>query len=127
VQYEFTGIFDNEVRIKLWGYNIETVMAEKLETILTQGIFSTRPRDYYDIYILCTTQKYDITVFKEALNATAIHRGSAEKISDTASILKNIFDSEELQDAWTKYQNKFLYAKDISYKEIMEILERLLV
>ncbi len=127
MQYEFTGIFDNEVRIKLWGYNIETVMAEKLETILTQGIFSTRPRDYYDIYILCTTQKYDITVFKEALNATAIHRGSAEKISDTASILKNIFDSEELQDAWTKYQNKFLYAKDISYKEIMEILERLLV
>lgn len=127
VQYEFTGIFDNEVRIKLWGYNIETVMAEKLETILTRGIFSTRPRDYYDIYILCTTQKYDITVLKEALNATAIHRGSLEKITDTASILKNIFDSEELQDAWTKYQNKFLYAKDITYKEIMEILERLLV
>ena len=66
IQYEFSGIFDDTVRIKLWGYNIETIMAEKTETILSRGIFNTRPRDYYDIYILGTTQKYDRAVFHKA-------------------------------------------------------------
>lgn len=59
VQYEFSGIFDEDIRIKLWGYNIETVMAEKIETILSRGVFTTRPRDFYDVYILGTTQKYN--------------------------------------------------------------------
>lgn len=76
VPYEFSGIFDESIRIHLWGYNIETVMAEKVETILSRGVFSTRPRDYYDIYILGTTQKYDKVLFLEALSATAEHRGS---------------------------------------------------
>ena len=55
VKYEFSGSFDEEVRISLWGYNIETVIAEKVETILRRGVFTTRPRDYYDVYILGTT------------------------------------------------------------------------
>ena len=49
VKYEFSGIFDEDYRISLWGYNIETVMAEKMETILSRGVYTTRPRDYYDI------------------------------------------------------------------------------
>ena len=57
VLYEFGGIFDEEVRIRLWGYNIETVMAEKAETILSRGIFNTRPRDYYDILYTCNNTK----------------------------------------------------------------------
>lgn len=67
VQYEFTGVFDNGFHIRLWCYNIETVMAEKVETILRRNVFSTRPRDYYDVYILAETQKYDKSLFKEAL------------------------------------------------------------
>ena len=126
VQYEFGGIFDDTVRIKLWGYNIETVMAEKVETILSRGIFSTRPRDYYDIYILGTTQKYDKKVFQEALAATAVHRGSTENIADTKAIITLIASSEELQDTWTKYQKKFVYAQDVSYEQIMEVLKRLM-
>ncbi|MDD3361731.1 MAG: nucleotidyl transferase AbiEii/AbiGii toxin family protein [Hespellia sp.] len=103
VQYEFTGIFDDEVRIRLWGYNIETVMAEKVETVLSRGIFNTRPRDYYDIYILGTTQKYDKKLFKEALTATAVHRGSAEQITNTEEIINLISDSEELKEMWGKF------------------------
>ena len=49
VEYEFSGVFDEEVRIKLWGYNIESILAEKVETILSRGIFNTRPRDFYDV------------------------------------------------------------------------------
>ena len=113
VKYEFSGIFDEDIRISLWGYNIETVIAEKVETILRRGVFTTRPRDYYDVYILGTTQEYDKEIYKEALRATAEHRGSKEQISDVEGILKQISESEDLKDMWRKYQKKFAYASDI--------------
>lgn len=126
VQYEFGGIFDDSVRIKIWGYNIETVMAEKVETVLSRGIFNTRPRDYYDIYILSTTQTYDKKLFQEALTATASHRGSTEIIANTKAIITLISSSEELQDMWAKYQRKFVYARDIAYGQIIKVLEKLM-
>ena len=125
VRYEFSGIFDEELRITLWGYNIETVMAEKIETILSRGVFSTRPRDFYDVYILATTQKYDKAILKEALKATAEHRGSLEYITDTTGIIKQISSSKDLQSMWEKYQKKFSYAKEISYHSVIMELEKL--
>ena len=127
VKYEFGGIFDENVKITLWGYNIETVMAEKVETILSRGIFTTRPRDFYDVYILGTTQEYDRDVFKKALKATAIHRGSQEKIVDVNGIIEQISSNANLKSMWEKYQKKFAYASDISYESIMEILSALIL
>ncbi|MDO4552633.1 MAG: nucleotidyl transferase AbiEii/AbiGii toxin family protein [Bacillota bacterium] len=126
VQYEFGGIFDDEVRIRLWGYNIETVMAEKIEAILSRGVFSTRPRDYYDVFILGTTQEYNNKLLKKALAATAEHRGSAGKIADVDMILSLISDSDDLKDMWSKYQKKFVYAEGISYEQIITVLRELL-
>lgn len=127
VKYEFGGIFDENVKITLWGYSIETVMAEKVETILSRGVFTTRPRDFYDVYILGTTQKYDREVFKEALKATAIHRGSLEKIVDVNGIIEQISSNAALKSMWGKYQKKFAYASDISYENVMEILSALIL
>jgi hypothetical protein len=126
VQYEFSGIFEDEVCIKLWGYNIETVMAEKVETVLSRGIFNTRPRDYYDIYILGTTQKYDENLFKEALMATSVHRESVEQIANKDDIIELLAGSTELKEMWVKYQKKFAYAQDIEYRQIIDILRKLL-
>lgn len=126
VKYEFSGIFDEDIRINLWGYNIETVIAEKVETILRRGVFSTRPRDYYDVFILGTTQKYDKEIFKEALKATAEHRGSTELISDVEGILKQISESNELKDMWDKYRKKFVYANDVLYEDVLTILNAIL-
>ncbi len=126
VKYEFSGIFDDNVRIDLWGYNIETVIAEKVETILRRGVFSTRLRDYYDVYILGTTQKYDRAVLKEALIATAKHRESEEKIADVKGILNKIEKSDELKEMWEKYRKKFAYASDISYENVMKALYNIL-
>lgn len=125
VQYEFSGIFDDEVCIKLWGYNIETVMAEKVETVLSRGIFNTRPRDYYDIYIFGTTQEYDKNLFNEALKATSIHRESAEQIARADEIIALLADSTELKETWSKYQRKFAYAREIRYERIIEVLRQL--
>lgn len=126
VRYEFSGIFDEDIRIKLWGYNIETVMAEKIETILSRGVFTTRPRDFYDVYILGTTQKYNAEVLAEALKATAMHRGSTERIADVDGIIKQISANDDVKNMWDKYQKKFFYAKDISYDSIMRVLMQLL-
>ena len=118
IKYEFEGIFDEDVKITLWGYNIETVMAEKVETILSRGIFTTRPRDFYDVYILGNTQKYDKRIFREALNATAIHRGSLEN---------HISADEDLKNMWKKYQKKFSYANDISYEQVIALLREVVL
>lgn len=122
VEYEFSGIFDEEIRIKMWGYNIESVMAEKVETILSRGIFNTRPRDFYDVYILGTTQRYDKKIFPKALEATAIHRGSREQIIDKTGIIEKLSASEELIQMWEKYRKKFSYASEIQYADVMDVL-----
>lgn len=62
--------------IDVFSYPIETVLAEKLETIITRSVFNTRPRDFYDIYILTKTQKYNAETLLAALFATAEHRGT---------------------------------------------------
>lgn len=122
VEYEFSGIFDEEIRIKMWGYNIESVMAEKVETILSRGIFNTRPRDFYDVYILGTTQRYDKKIFLKTLEATAIHRGSREQIIDKTGIIEKLSASEELIQMWEKYRKKFSYASEIQYADVMDVL-----
>lgn len=127
ISYDFGGIFDEAIRIRLWGNNIETVLAEKVETILSRGIFSTRPRDYYDVYILVTTQSYDKVLFVQALSATAEHRGSKSIISEFETILSNIKDSSELRESWIKYQKKFSYAQNITFESTIEALSRLLI
>ena len=123
IRYEVSGIFNEDIRIRLWGYNIETIIAEKVETILSRGVFSTRPRDFYDVYILGTTQEFSKKILKEALEATAKHRGSLEKISDVEKILKQISESTDLRAMWIKYQDKFSYAKDIPYESIIEVMK----
>jgi len=126
VQYNFSEIFDDEKSYGLWAYNIETVMAEKVETILRRGVFNTRPRDFYDAYILTTTQKFDKAVFADALKATSNHRGTTQQIEDVPGILHSIEESPELQSMWDKYRKQFAYAKDIAYGQIIAVLKTLM-
>ena len=125
MQYRFSEIFNDEKSYELWAYNIETVMAEKVETILRRGVFNTRPRDFYDAYILATTQEFDKAVFAEALCATANHRGTARQIADVPAILRNIESSRELKVMWEKYRKQFAYAAHIEYGQIMDVLKAL--
>ena len=125
VEYTFSEIFDDEKSYRLWAYNIETVMAEKIETILRRGVFNTRPRDFYDAYILATTQKFDKALLTEALKATATHRGTTEQIADIPTIMKNIEESAELRTMWDKYRKQFAYAEGIAYTGIMIALNQL--
>ncbi len=124
--FSFSEIFDSDKTFELWAYNIETVLAEKVETILRRGVFNTRPRDFYDTYILATTQNYDPAVFQKALQATAEHRGTTEQIADVKGILQNISESRELLAMWEKYQRQFGYAKGIEFHHITRTIRQLL-
>ena len=125
IPYCFAEIFDEEKSYELWAYNVETVLAEKVETILRRGVFNTRPRDFYDAYILATTQPFDRAVFAEALRATARHRGTTEQITDVPGILHSIWQSPELRDMWNKYQKQFGYAQNITYQQILDVVQDL--
>ena len=125
IPYCFAEIFDEEKSYELWAYNVETVLAEKVETILRRGVFNTRPRDFYDAYILATTQPFDRTVFAEALRATAWHRGTTEQITDVPGILRSIRQSPELRAMWNKYQKQFGYAQNITYEQILDVVQGL--
>lgn len=126
VEYEFGGVLDDSVKISLLGYSIETVLAEKVETILNRDVTNTRPRDYYDVYILSHEKKYDPAVFREALEATSNHRVSWERIRDYEPILEQIEQSKTLYDLWEKYRREFSYAKDITFKDTILAVKGLL-
>ena len=126
VEYEIGGIMDDTVRIKVWGYNIETALAEKVETILSRDVLNTRPRDYYDVYILTKEQEYDPAIFKDALRATAEHRGTWERIENWEPILDRLVDNDDLRNLLEKYRRVFYYARNITFEETIEAARKLL-
>jgi hypothetical protein len=125
VAFQFYELFDNVKSYELLAYNIETILAEKIETILRRSVFNTRPRDFYDAYILGTTQNYDPSIFDQALVATASYRGTSKQISDIRGILQTIEESSALRSMWDKYSKQFAYAQNISYEQIVNTLKHL--
>jgi hypothetical protein len=126
ILYRFKMIFDDNT-IDIWAYNIETVLAEKYETILRRGEFNTRLRDFYDIYILTKTQNFNKKLFNEAILKTSKHRGTThifENIEKRISVVEN---SKDLKKLWDKYKKNYSYAKDISFEDIAFVLKELLV
>lgn len=121
VSYSFRLLFE-ERTISILAYNLETVLAEKLETLLARGTANTRMRDYYDIYVLTNTQEHNIdnATLKEAFVNTSAKRGSIGLLSDVHLILKEVAESTVLIARWKNYQRKFDYATDVLWADVME-------
>lgn len=126
VKFDFTGMFDDKLTFEVWAYNIETVLAEKVETILRRSVFNTRPRDFHDAYILITTQKFDKAVFVEAHEKTIEHRGTGTQINDYMNTLLIIENSDDLKKMWSNYQKQFAYAKNISFEDVCRAVDVLI-
>ncbi len=125
-EYELQGMFDPDLHISLWGYNVETILAEKIETILRRGVLSTRPRDFYDVYILDKTQQFQEDLFIQALQATMKHRGSTDILSNTKLLIDRLEGSQDLKQQWTKYQRQFSYAANIEFESLIAVLRKIL-
>ena len=110
------------------AYNLETIMAEKLETVISRGDQNTRPRDYYDIYILAKLQYANIEpdALKDALNATTEKRGSSVVVKEYRSIMDTVKSSEVMQRQWKNYQKDFEYATDIVFEDACNVVVELM-
>ncbi len=132
ITYNFKLLFEDR-NISILAYNLETVMAEKLETVLSRGDQNTRPRDYYDIYILkkLLSANIQLKTLKDALLATAQKRGSIYIIRQYAKILETVKNSDIMHSQWQNYQKEFEYAADIDFAEtcntVMQIMDRLIL
>lgn len=124
VRYAFASSFEDKV-IEVWAYNIETVLAEKVETILRRGVLNTRLRDFYDVYAIMKRQKINGALFRAALNATAQHRGSLPALEDRENIMKAIRANETMIQRWRLYAKENEYAREIEFGEVMDVLKRL--
>ena len=124
-KHRFSDILEDGVSFELWSYPIETVLAEKVETVLSRGVDNTRPRDFYDIYMLSALD-YDSKMFKDAFIATASHRESLEKISDEEGIIQIISESSELNRRWDSYVLQMPYAKGITFSDTINAVRQIL-
>ena len=108
--------------ISLWSYNLETILAEKLQTVLARGVLNTRMRDFYDIKTLLAIyeQKIDEAVLKAAFGATCRKRGTENLKTDVPQIIAAIESDEPLHTLWETYQKKYPYASEISFTDIVE-------
>lgn len=114
--------------ISLWSYNLETILAEKLQTVLARGILNTRMRDFYDIRMLLDTyeDKVNKVVLKDAFAATCNKRGTDHLQEQAEEIIKIIEADEQLQVLWRAYQKKYSYAAEIDYASVISGVRKLM-
>jgi len=126
IKYSFELMFNNR-SIEILAYNLETVISEKFEAIITRGTDNTRSRDFYDLYILFKFQSnnFNIELLKEAIVNKFKSRQTIQKLNDVKNIFDEIKASEKLKKLWITYTKNYSYAEEISYNDIMTNLENI--
>lgn len=125
IEYAYKLMFEDRT-ISIMAYNLETVLAEKFETIITRGVANTRMRDFYDIYILTNTQTFDGITFKAALDKTVEKRSTSKQMTDgITDMIVRILGNQTMTDHWQRYQKKYFYAADISWSMVISALNAL--
>ena len=128
IKYNFNLMLENRT-IEVWAYNLETVLAEKLETVISRNVTNTRMRDFYDIYILQKLYGEQLSkdVLRDALVATAKKRETLEQIEteDIDEIFDEIQSSSVMENLWKAYQRNYSYSADIPWHTIMKSIRTL--
>ena len=124
LKYKYPLIFEDRT-IMISSYNIETILAEKIETVLRRGVFNSRMKDFYDIYYFLTKlrKEININILKEAVDNTFTKRDSFENLNDYEQIIDSIIGNERLEKLWNIYSNKYKYANGIDITEILNLLK----
>lgn len=125
VNYQYKLMFE-ERYITLWAYNLETVLAEKIETVLSRSVLNTRLRDFYDLYVLQDTGlEIDKATLAAALTATARKRGSEQALALYERTLDEIRISPLMREQWERYQGKNNYAESIVWDDVISDIRAL--
>ncbi len=126
INFSYKTIFDDEI-INIMAYNIETIVAEKFEAILSKNIENTRMKDYYDLYIFTSLKwdKIDKEILKKAILNTCNNRESNEYLNDSDYYIDMICKNEFIKKLWNDYKNKYSYAKNISFEDTIKAIEKI--
>ena len=128
IKYKFNLMLENRT-IEVWAYNLETVLAEKLEAVISRNVTNTRMRDFYDIYILQKLYGEQLSkdVLRDALVATAKKRETLEQIEteDIDEVFDEIQSSSVMENLWKVYQRNYSYSADIPWHTIMKSIRTL--
>jgi predicted nucleotidyltransferase component of viral defense system len=121
----FKSPLDDTISTRLLAYPVETLMAEKLQTILKRGVATTRPRDFYDLYMLHTKREYKTNVLSQAVKNTFANRNSEELLLNWQSTINAFKTSDFQRDQWRRYTLKMPFAKNITFDDVIESLEKI--
>ena len=123
LKYEYKSLFEDK-KINIDSYNIETILSEKVETVLRRSLYNARMKDFYDIYIFLTKLKDEINIsdFKKAFEKVIKNRNSFEYLKDYNKIFDEILEYKTIQNNWKLYTNKNKYAQGIDFKDIIKLL-----
>ena len=127
ISYEYPLMFENR-SIKIKAYNLETILSEKIETIISRGNQNTRMRDFYDVYILLKlkSKNIDYNILRLAIEETSQKRDSLNLLLKYKEIISNIENNNEMLVRWENYRNSFNYARTIDFTEICRFLTEIL-
>ena len=126
IDYQYNLLIENR-NIDIKAYNLETVFAEKFETILTRGITNTRMRDFYDMYSLYKlfAKQLDYNLLNKAISETSKNRNSFSILKDRHLIVSEVLKDQRMISNWKRYQSKYAYAVNISWDEIASVVSEI--
>ena len=126
IQYRYNKILENEY-INIWTYNQETLIAEKLQTILARKLDNSRMKDFYDLYYF---EKYkwneiDKKLLVKAIQATFRQRTTTNDLKIANSIIKSLEENQDINSLWNEYRNKFSYAEHIKFVDTLNAIRNI--
>lgn len=126
IKYSYSRILE-EGTIPIITYTIETILAEKFETISSRNITTTRARDFYDLYMIYNmyNNKINQEILAEAIVKTAQQRGSLKAIRQYKEIVELFKISSAIKNIWDRYAKNNLYTKDIKFLDTVEVYEKI--
>jgi len=124
IEYRYKLMFEDR-SISILAYNLETMLAEKYESIIVRDLTNTRMRDFYDIYVLTSTQRIDTAVFRAALDKTATKRKTTDQMTEAGIIIDRLASSQIMSNLWSRYQNNYSYASGVTWDEAISALRKL--
>lgn len=119
VEYSYNLMFEDR-SISLWTYNLETLLAEKLETIMARGTANTRMRDFYDIYVISRQEIFDKDILKKAFLATSAKRNTTDQIPNLENIIATVASNDTMAAQWENFRIDSFFVGDLSWDEVMD-------
>ena len=118
-------MYTEDLCLKGFWKDLETILSEKIETVLRRTLYNARMKDFYDIYIFLTRLKKEINIedFKKSFEATLKKRNSLEYLKDYEKIFDEMSNYESLHSNWKVYSRKNKYAENIEFTDIIKILK----